>query len=180
MTPKLLNSFLLISTVILYFYVVEPLYSGVESLFWSPGENNVQTLSKLNLTYDATIASVDTVVADAKKAKKEYENFDEETKRKIMIMVPTEINSLKLLSELSNLATDKGFAIDNLGVKDKGNGEYSVDFSVLATYSKFKEEIVYFERSMRILNLQGLSFSPGKTQEDPTKFTVSFSTYYMK
>jgi hypothetical protein len=95
-------------------------------------------------------------------------------------MVPTEINSLKLLSELSNLATDKGFAIDNLGVKDKGNGEYSVDFSVLATYSKFKEEIVYFERSMRILNLQGLSFSPGKTQEDPTKFTVSFSTYYMK
>ncbi len=95
-------------------------------------------------------------------------------------MVPISVNEIKLMSELTNIGLKSGVPIENMGIKDKGSGVYSVSFSVVTTYTNFKRVIAIWEKNMRLFTLESVSFIPGKTEEEPIKFSVELSTYYMK
>lgn len=178
MSPKILNILLIISSLALYYLVVTPMYSGVDSGVWLP-ENNIQSLLVYNKNYDQTLNEVDALIVKAKNIQTAYENvYTPEIQHKLSIMVPDTINETKLYNEIDKFQSKTG-QIDNIGVKDKGLGEYSVSFSVTTTYTKFKEIMTEWEKSMRLFSLKGVSFSPGKTEEDPIKFTVDMSTYYL-
>lgn len=178
MTPKLLNILLLTLSYVLYHYFVGPLYTGDGTGLWSPGENNIKSLRALNSSYTATIDEANKLVSQAKILQKQYDSYDEATLHKLEIMVPDKVDTLVLLDELNRLMSDSG-PVDTLGVKDKGNGEYQVSFTVYTTYTKFKQFITYWEKSMRLFSLQTVNFSPGKKEEEVVKFTVEFTTYYM-
>ena len=177
MTPKLLNILLLICSAVLYYLFITPLYSGVSSGVWSPGEKSVKALIKQKSGYETTLLEADKVVSQAKILQKKYENYDEETKRKIMLMVPESVDSI-LLDELTRIVSDSG-PVEGITIRNKGEGEYIVSFSVITTYTQFKTFITYWEKSMRLFSLQSVTFSPGKNDEALIKFNVEFSTYYM-
>lgn len=179
MSPKLLNILLIIATGTLYYLFINPIYSGIDTGIWSPGEENIKSLIVLRDQYDATIKGIDGISSKANALQKRYDSFDDETKTKMMIMVPDSINTIKLLSELTSIADQAGFPLDSIGVKDRG-GEYSVSFTVVTTYTKFKDFITHWEKSMRLFTLQSVTFSPGKTDEDALKFNVDLTTYYLK
>lgn len=185
MTPKLLNILLIIISGVLYIYVVNPLYSGTDSFFFASGQD-IKSLTTKLATYDATIAEVPNIIKKAKDAKDQYDKISEDDRKKILTMVPVSVNDIKLMSEITNIGTEALTPIDGMGVKDKGlaknskEGEYSVSFTVLTTYTNFKKMMAYWESSMRLFRLQSVSFSPGKTEEEPIKFSVELSTYYMK
>ena len=143
------------------------------------GENNIQSLIKENGDYDETLKGIDDLVAKANSFQKQYGSLSDETKAELKIMVPDTVDSIKLLSELTNLADKAGIPLETIGIKDDNQGEYSIGFSVQTTYTKFKQFITYWEKSMRLLTLQSVAFSPGKTDEDTIKFNVSLSTYYL-
>lgn len=182
MSPKILNSLLLLISFIMYNKVIDPLYFGSESPFFNP-EENVPSLVKKIDTYDATIKEVKNIINKATEAKKQYEAISVEDKKKMLLMVPTSIDDIKLLKELT-LSGDPekgtGLPIDNLGAKDKTNGEYSVSFSVLTTYDNFKKYMEYWENSLRLYTINSITFGPGKTEDDVIKFTIDMTTYYMK
>ncbi len=178
MSPKLFNTLLIISSIVLYFYVVKPLYTGVASGLWVP-EQSVQSLLDSKKQYDATIVGVDAIIRQGKTTLTQYNTFDDATKNTMMIMVPTSIDEVKLLSELTKIANDSGFAIEDLSVKDK-TGEYTVTFVIKTTYPNFKRFIANYEKSMRLLTLKSASFIPSKDERDIIKFNVELTTYYMK
>lgn len=179
MTPKLLNILLLTLSLVLYFYFVKPVYTGVNPGLWSPGEQNIQALIKKNADYDVAINTIDSVIKKAEELKRKYESFTEETKANIEIMVPTSIETLVMLDELTRVVEDTG-PVDSIGIKDKGGGEYAVNLTVLLSYTQFKQFMTYWERNMRLYNIQSVSFSPGKREEDIIKFNVELATYYLK
>lgn len=179
MSPRLFNTLLIISSIVLYAYVIKPLYyTGVEGIFWTP-ESSVQSLRDLNDKYQKTIDGVDGIIRDANKLKGQYETFDEESKNKMMIMVPPSVNEIKLLSELTNIANNAGFAVEDVSVKDK-NGEYSIALTFRSTYLQFKQFVDLYEKNMRLLTIKSVSFSPSKDEEALVKFDIEFSTYYLK
>lgn len=179
MTPKLLNILLIIISGILYVYIVDPLYSGTASALF-PESSSIKTLTDTRNAYDATLKEVPNIISNANKAKIQYEKISEDDRKKIMTMVPVSINDIKLMSELTNIGVESGVPIDGMGIKDKGAGIYSVSFSVTTTYTNFKKIISFWENSMRLFRLESVSFSPGKTEEEPIKFSVELSTFYMK
>lgn len=179
MSPKLLNILLLTISVVLYYYVVNPLYSGTESLLFSSGQS-ITNLKKELDTYNKTIVAVPNLIAQANSDKALYDTIPEEDRKKILIMVPVAVNDIKLMSELTNIGVESGVPLDEMGIKDKGNGEYLVSFTITTTYTSFKKVMEYWEKSMRLFRLQTVAFDPGKTEEDVIKFSVELSTYYMK
>jgi hypothetical protein len=179
MTPKILNIILIVSSWLLYSYVVDPLYSGTPSFLFQEGQG-FNDLIKTRNAYDKTIEEVPKLIKQASVAKTTYENISPADKKNILIMVPVSVNDIKLMSELTNIGVESGVPLDGMGIKDKGNGEYSVSFSVITTYTNFKSIMKVWENSMRLFRLQSVSFSPGKTEEELIKFSVELSTYYMK
>lgn len=179
MTPKLLNILLLALSWFLYSYVVDPLYAGTPSFIFEPGQG-VRDLVKKRNSYDKTIQEVDNLIGEATSAKIAYDNIQDSDKENILVMVPTAVNEIKLMSELTNIGVKSEVPLETMGVKEKAKGTYSVSFTVTTTYTNFKRMITFWEKSMRLFTLQSVTFSPGKTEEDPIKFTVELSTYYMK
>ncbi len=179
MSPKLLNILLIISSWVLYNYVIDPLYFGTDSFFIESGQD-IKGLVQKSKTYDKTIEIVPGLIKQAKLDQENFENILEKDKKNILVMVPVSVNEIKLMNEIANIGTDSGLVLDGMGVKDKGGGFYSISFSVITTYTKFKKFITYWENSMRLLTLQSVSFSPGKTEEDEVKFSVELTAYYMK
>lgn len=180
MSPKLLNILLIVSSYVLYFYIFVPVYTGVDSILLTPGENNIKSLIEKKEKYVLANKSIDGLVKEANSLQSKYDSFDQVTKDKIMVMVPESVDNIKLLSEMTRIAYEKGVILDSLSVKEKGGGEYAVNLTILATYSQFKEFITYYENSMRLLALQSVAFSPSKNETDEYKFSVEFLTYYLK
>jgi hypothetical protein len=178
MSPKLLNSLLIVSSLVMYFYVIDPLYTGADGVFWTPGAN-VKSLLAEESRYDATSNGVQKIVNDANTLNKQYKVFDDKAKNTMMIMVPSSVNEIKLLSELTEIANTAGFALEDVSVKDKTN-QYDINFSVKTTYARFKTFITLYEKSMRLLTLNSVSFIPTKDDLEPVKFSVQLTTYYMK
>lgn len=179
MSPKLLNILLILTSLVLYFYVIKPLYTGADSGIWSPGEESIQALTIRKERYKNTSKIVDDLVKKANKLKEEYDAFDPETLHNMSIMVPDSVNNLKLLSEITTIANRTGLTLDGLGVKDKG-GEYNISFNVMATYQEFKDFMAYYERSKRLLNLLSVNFTPLRDESAVMKFSVELTTYYLK
>lgn len=178
MSPKLFNILLIVASLVLYFYVVDPLYTGADGVFWAP-KDNVKSLKASGQPYTSTINGIPKIMRDAKNMSKEYEVFDEKAKNTIMIMVPTSVDEVKLLSEITEVANREGFALDGLAVKDKKT-YFTISFSVKTTYPRFKTLMIAYEKSMRLIALDSVSFNPVKDETEPIKFSVELVTYYMK
>lgn len=178
MSPKVLNILLLAMSYVLYSYVITPLYFGGNGLI--PLGESVPSLVKKNNNYDSTLIGVDKIIKDANDTRKQYDEITKEDKDKMYVMIPTSINDIKFMKELTLSVLDTGIPLDSMSIKDKGNGEYAVSFSVLTTYTKFKMYMNYWENSLRLYSLKSVTFSPGKTEDSEIKFNVELSTYYMK
>jgi Tfp pilus assembly protein PilO len=179
MSPKLFNTLLILVTVVLYYMVTSPLYTGVSSSLYSV-DTGISTLKSSVAEYDVAISQVDGLIKDSRSLQKEYDGFSEETKKNIMIMVPQSVEEIRLLSEMTSIAAESGIALEGLSVKDKGSGKYSITFNVQTTYQKFKDFITRYERSMRLLSLDSVNFNAGTSDDDIIKFSVVLSTYYLK
>jgi Tfp pilus assembly protein PilO len=154
-----------------------PLYSGADAVFWTPPASVTSLLSIRN-NYTQTLNGIKAVISEANKMNKDYGVFNEAIKNQIEIMVPKSVEEVLLLSELREISDKSGVAMEDLGVKDKGMGEYSVNFTIKSTYANFKKFMMVYEKSMRLLTLKGVSFDPSKDESAIVKFNVSLSTYY--
>jgi Pilus assembly protein, PilO len=155
------------------------LYTGVSSSLYEVSAG-VSSLKSSIAEYDLAIGQVDGLIKDSSSLQKEYDGFNEETRKNIMVMIPQNVEELRLLSEMSSIATDSSIALEGLAVKDKGSGKYSITFTVKTTYQKFKDFITRYEKSMRLLSLDSVNFNAGLSDDDIIKFTVGLSTYYLK
>lgn len=179
MKPRDLNILLIAASMALYYLIISPLYSGGTSLLFAEGQD-ITTLTKTRDTYDKTIEEVPRLIALGQNLKKGYDSIQEEDRKKILTMVPVSVDDIKLLSEITNIGAESGVILEGMGIKDMGAGEYSVSFNVSTTYTNFKNIMTFWEKSMRLFTLQSVTFTPGKSEIDPIKFSVALSTYYMK
>lgn len=181
MSPKLLNSLLLMGSFVLYYLVIGPLYSGEDTGVWVP-EKSVTSLQDAIAQYDGTIDKVDALVKNAATLGKDYNAIVASTTRSNMeIMVPNKIDEVRLLSEVTTLANTSGVATKDIAVKDKNGAfpKYTISFAAKATYGQFKDFIKLYETSLRLYTLDSVSFKtvPG---DDVMKFDVGLSTHYLK
>lgn len=183
MSTKLLNLLLLVGSFALYYVVLNPLYTG-EGSVWQP-EQSISSLRNSNSQYDQTLSQVESLFKEAETLKKQYNNIADDVKRKMSIMVPSGIDPVRLVSEVSNVANETGLSLNDVSYSENtntagGRGAYTVSFSVKTTYTKFKELMRNYETSMRLYNVLTTSFNVSETDSTLINYQVKLETYYMK
>lgn len=179
MSPKLFNLLLIIGSFVIYYFIISPLYSGEDTGIWAP-ENSISSLRQNVSKYNGALSKVDVILKEANTLHKDYEAIDDQVKKTMSVMVPTKVDEIRLLSEVSKIANESGIATKDITVKDKSGAfpRYTVAMTVKATYLQFKDFIARYETSMRLFSIETVSFK--QAEDDMIKFDVMFSTHYLK
>lgn len=183
MSPKLLNIFLIIASFATYYILIGPLWTGAGTV-WSPKQGIVD-LRNSEAQYSSTVSQAEGLFNQGKDLRSQYEAIDEETKLKMIQMVPSSVDPVRLLSEVNNIAGQSGIALAGVTysegvVADKLRGSYDLAFTVKTSYPKFKEFMRNYETSLRLFTLQSVTFSAPDKAEDLINFQVKLRTYYLK
>ncbi len=183
MSPKLLITLLLLLAGALYYFVINPLYSG-EGTLWQP-----KSISKLKVEkqqYVQAIIRAEEIVKQADDLKKDYEKISGSDKEKLKLMVPDTIDRTRLLSEMVNMANIINVTLKDLNVSELTKpaagvpGVYGVGFSVTTSYPRFKDLIRLFETNLRLFQIESVSFGASEKNPDSIEFRVRFNTFYIK
>ncbi len=183
MSPKLLNTLLIVLSGTLYYLLINPLWTGSGPV-WSPA-NGVADLRIKNAQYKDTVAQAGGLFNKGKELRTQYEAINDVTKKKMTQMVPSVIDPVRLLSEVENIANKAGVALTGVvyseGVSpDSLRGSYDISFIVKTTYPKFKEFMRNYETSLRLFTLQSVTFTASEKVDDLINFQVKLRTYYLK
>lgn len=179
--------FLVLLSAVLGYEVLMPLYTGEGSSFYSP-DRGYKDLKQDLVNYDASLAKAQEIVGQADKLKQKYQTIKPEDLETLKVMVPDDIDEVKLRSEFSSILTDAGYSTNDLSVTKRGDsptvlgaGSFLISFTLNdSSYENLKKMIYTLERSKRIFAIKSLSVVPGDKVGDMTKFTVTIETYYLK
>jgi len=183
MSSKLLNLLLLVASFAVYYVVISPLYSG-DGQVWKP-EQGVASLMASNKQYEKTVAQADTLYLQANELRTQYSAIDDDAKQKINVMVPKNIDAIRLLSEFNIIASGTGISPSAVTYTDTPQtktspGAYKIAFTVTTTYEKFKEFMRAYEKSLRLYSLQSVTFSSPDEKTGLITFQVELNTFYLQ
>lgn len=172
MSPNLLNVLLVLIPAVLWFGYIDPKYTGEEGLVWGP-EKSIKALQGEYVQYVDALSQIDGLQTKADKIIKDYKTVSEEEKNKIQNLLPSTIDSVKLRSEVINIAAKSGIALSDLKVDQdlKDKSSYLVSFSITAYYQQFKELVEQFEKSTRFFIVDKVTISKQEL-EDASKTNI--------
>lgn len=184
MSKNLLYALMLVSSFALYYVVINPLYTGIGSL-WQP-EKGIVTLRDSNAQYDAALAKVQSLSEQADALRGQYEAVSPEVKEKMATMVPESIEPVRLMSEVNTIANGTGLIIHDLNYSEipasaaGTKGSYAVSFTVNTSYIRFKELMRNYETSLRLFTIKSVVFNVPTVEGENINFQVRLETSYMK
>lgn len=123
-----------------------------------------------------------------------YNAFPSENIARLNTMLPNSIDTVRLIIDINTLASRYGMSLSgiSIGVPDETNGdgalgpsgeEYghlSLSFNVAANYDRFRAFLTDLERSLRMIDVNALSFNAGTGAAGLTTYNVTFTTYWLK
>ncbi len=169
MSPKLLNILLVMLPVVIYVTVIDPLNTGVGTI-WSP-ENSISTLQSLNEQYTVALDNTDMIEKGVEAVYRDYKKIDPDVLIKNDYMLSNSVDVAKIRNEVVDIASKQGIAIDGLEVvKDRKGGKiaefYLVTFSLKSRYLPFKKLLEEFDKNMRFYTIESLSVARQKIDQN--------------
>jgi hypothetical protein len=154
---------------------------------------------------DAERAKYDEAIVQAQKLNQELafkltqkRGYQSTQTERLDVLVPAEINEVKILTDLSKLATDRNMLFGNVTVEntegesnsnqveqmddEEGSSRqlaYSeiasteLTFSVFGTYEQFKSFLADIERSLVLMEITNISFTTGEGDLQQYEVTVN-------
>lgn len=142
-------------------------------------------------------ASLDGFLNDSKNlrnilAEKEsaYNNLDSARVEDLNILLPDNINNIKLIKDIDDIAKKHNMKMRNIDIKAERAGEFNeasvgrsygvatIRFSVSTNYDSFKIFMTDLENSLRLVDITSLSFNAGDKGLD--EYNVELKTYWLK
>lgn len=122
MSRNLVTILLLVSSFAVYYLGISPMYSG-EGSIWRPS-NGLKQLIDLKKQYEETVNEAKQLSSKAQSLTSEYNNVSDDDKEILKVMIPNEIDPVRLLSEINGIANDAGVVFKDLSYSDKsGQGD---------------------------------------------------------
>lgn len=167
----------------IFFWYVKPTFSDLTAA-GGPREQVVQ--------YEKTLEQADQISNNLAKSKKELNDLNADAVQKLNKLLPATVDNVHLIIDISNIGNGAGLALKNVGIakSDKGDSKSSANnsnlydsvdlsFGVTTTYSNFLNFIQTFQKSLRLVDVTSISFSPSD-KTDVYDFNVTIRTYYLK
>jgi len=122
-----------------------------------------------------------------------YNAFNADDLKRLKVMLPGNIDNVKLIIELDALASQYGLPLQNISVEEdktaqdvqvieQGGGDYGkvqLKFSVRGPYVQFVDFIDSLEHSLRIIDVRNLTFQATE-RTDVYQYNLDIETYWLK
>lgn len=195
MSPKIFTLLLILVPTFLYYGFYRPLYDGVPGLVWTP-EHSLIALQSENASLQNALDQIATVETGAKKLNEEYLTISPEAKEKAMIMLPEDIDKIKLAHEIKTIADQTGVSVGTVSILQdskpagKNLGSYSATISLKARYPLFLKLMQNYEKNMRFFVIESMTIKHPENGEGDTgnglfdkevlAIGLTFKVYYLK
>lgn len=166
-------------------------------LFWfytHPTFQKIKEVGSEEGAYDDALTKSREVQEVRNKLISKYNTFSPEDLRRLERLLPDHVDNIRLILDIDNIAARYNLRVRNvaLGGTKEGREERSglavgasgdpigvveVGFTVAAKYEDFVRFLQDLERSLRIVDITGISFSVG--EGDLTEFSLSIKTYWL-
>lgn len=120
--------------------------------------------------------------------------FSPQDEQKLVRLLPDQVDNIRLIIDINNIAARRGLVLSNVALGEVSQssaaaaslavgplsdpvGSVSLGFSVVASYEDFLAFLQDLEHSLRILDVEKLSFSGGQGGKYTFDFTIR--TYWL-
>jgi Tfp pilus assembly protein PilO len=174
---------LIIAAILLFALFTNPRYAGVREL---RTEANA---------FDSALERSKELIAIRDALLTKYNAFTPDNTNRLNTMLPGSIDTVRLIIDINTLASRYGMSLSgiSIGLPDEAKGEegslgpsgkdfghLSLSFSVTASYDRFRAFLTDLERSLRIMDVDALSFSAPSQATGLTTYNVTLTTYWLK
>lgn len=165
--------------------------------FIVPQYKAVQALRVQAADYNKVLENARTLQEERNKLVTKYNAFDQSLLGKLEAMLPRNPENVKLILELDSIAKQYGVVLQNVKIEDTSGqtqatlrpgaapvnqdiGTLSITFSVAGSYEGFTNFIKTVEKSLRIVDIQKITFTALDETKNTYQYTVGIKTYWLK
>jgi len=165
---------------------------GLFLLFINPQYKSVTELRARALEYDNAIERAQAVVAKKDQLVSKYSAFNPADIQRLQKMLPGKIDTIQLILDLNGIAVGQGSQIQGIkvsadttqkptsvGASQSPYGVMLIGFNVSMTYENFQLFLKDLEKSLRIVDVASVSFTPANTT-NTYDYSVVLKAYWLK
>ncbi len=176
------------------------LSAGLFFTFTDKQYEHVKELKQNALEYDKAIKNSNDLLKSRDRVLLEYKAFPLENMKRVERLIPDNVDNVRLIIDINGITSKYGVAVKNVRLDTINNSEKkqvitsddgkpyhsaTVSFSVNAKYETFLQILKDIESSLRILDVESVSFvsadNPAQgVPADVYQFDVTLRTYWMK
>lgn len=188
MTRNVISVILLIGAVAIFFFYTSPSYDGI------------QALSAQSAQYNEALDKATQLQQLKQTLLSRYNSFDPNALARLSTMLPDQVDNIRLILDLDNLAGRFGMALQNVGVSTPGTQSGSVvssiqtatqpydtltmEFSTHGTYDQFTQFLTALESSLRLVDIESIGLNPsgsGTPGAEPVySYSMTVQTYWLR
>ena len=178
-------------------------------MYTQPTYDHVQAVAAQNAQYDAALTKAAELQQLKQSLLSKYNSFDQTNLSKLQTMLPDQVDNIRLILDMDNIANLHGMALQNVSIStpnasqaagavgaiSAGGRKYdsiTMSFSTHGTYSQFKSFLDDLEASLRIVDVVSLSFTSAASNGDQSvsipaqgadpsySYTMTIRTYWLR
>lgn len=175
----LLPTILIATAIGMFFLLIDPLYKEIGAL------------QQQAASFDAALAKSKELQTVRDDLLSKYNAFSTTDLDRLSRMLPDNVDNVRLIMDINNIAARYNMSLKNtkiniideakngaLGPNRKKYGTVQLEFSVAGPYSVFLAFLEDLEKSLRIVDVAGLTFS--SASKDFYDYNVALQTYWLK
>ena len=191
---------LILISVALFFFLIDPEYKDVQELQAQVEANN----ETLKIARDLSVKR--------EELRSKFNNISQEERAELEKLLPDTVDNVRLIIDINNIAEQFGIVIRNININadedtataagtvgaqgstfegvieessvkyvDKSKiGVITFSFSVSAKYEVFLEFLRELEESLRIVDIRNIQISRGSAEGSIYDYNVTMDTYWLK
>ena len=165
--------------------------------FIIPQYKQIQVLKAQAKDYDQILENARRLQEERNKLVTKYNSFDQELVKKLDTLLPRNPDNVQLILSLDAAAQQYGVMLQNVKIEENNPnnqntprpgqapvnteiGTLNITFSVSGTYEGFTNFIRSLEKSLRIIDINKLSFTALDDTKTTYQYTVGIKSYWLK
>jgi len=177
---------------------------GVFYVYIGPTYQEIQSQLAVKAQYDGALNDSQKILGLRSELLDRYNSFAPADLKKLDILLPSYVDTIRLIIELDGVSAGKGIRLKNVIFSGDDSGQASaarsgtqigetlevakpsnigitpLSFTVVATYENYQMFLKLLSESLRLIDVTEISFTPSLDGNNIFEFKTAINTYYFK
>lgn len=175
---------------------------GLFVFFTNPTYTALQNANKTSDAYDQALNNSKELLKVRNDLTEKYNNLARSDRDRLLKLMPDNVDNIRLIIDIENIALKYGMKPKDVKYdartakaavgqiqpatpeesirSQKDYGSFQLEFSVTGTYQNFLNFIKDIEKSLRLVDIESISFQSSDSGNTALKYSVRIKTYWLK